>query len=101
MYGAVAAGRPVAFGGTVRVTTLAELLHLIKEAEVLTGLPGRAFCAWMHDGALQRLRIGFDGYMFRLEPEQGQPAVLAPDELCSSSTAGIALQAGRLYTEPM
>lgn len=101
MYGGVEAGRPVAFGGTVRVTTLAELLHLIKEAEVLTGSPGRAFIAWMDDGAHQRLRIGFDGYMFRLEPEQGPPAVLAPEELCLRSTAGIALQAGRLYTEAM
>ncbi len=101
MYGAVAAGRPVAFGGTVRVDTLADLLHLIKEAEVLTGSPGRAFCAWMHDGALQRVRIGFDGYMFRLEPEQGEATLLAPEELCLRSTAGIALQAGRLYTEPM
>ena len=101
MYGAVEAGRPVAFGGSVRVTSLAELLHLIKEAEVLTGSPGRAFSAWMHDGAVQRLRIGFDGYMLRVEPEHGQPLVLAPDQLYSVSTAGIALQAGRLYTEPM
>ena len=101
MYGVVEAGRPVASRGVLRVASLAELMHLIKEAEVLTGSPGRAFSAWMHDGAVQRLRIGFDGYMLRVEPEDGQPAVLAPDQLCSGSTAGIALHAGRLYAEPM
>jgi hypothetical protein len=53
-------------------------LHLIKEAQLLTGSPGRAFSAWMHDGAVQRLRIGFDGYMLRVEPEDSQPAVVAP-----------------------
>ena len=101
MYGAAKAGRPVAFGGTVRVTTLAELLQLIKEAEVLTGAPGRRFAALTHDGATQRLRIRFDGYVFCLEPEQGPPALLAPEDFCLGSTAGIALQAGRLYTEAM
>ena len=101
MYGAVEAGRPVAFGGTVRVTTLAELMHLIKEAEVFSGSPGCAFTALMSDGASERLRIGFDGYMLRVEPEQAPPALFAPEDFCSGSVAGAALERGRLYTEPM
>jgi hypothetical protein len=101
MYGAVEAGRPVAFGGTVRVTTLAELMHLIKEAEILTGSAGRGFTALLSDGATQRLRIGFDGYMFRVEVQPGQPALFAPKDFCQGSKAGVALEAGRLYTEPM
>ena len=101
MYGAVQTGCPVAFGGTVRVTTLAELMQLIKEAEVLTGSPGRAFTALMPDGAAERLRIGFDGYLLRVEPEHAQGAMFTPEDFCSGSVAGIALERGRLYTEPM
>ncbi|MBX7132656.1 MAG: hypothetical protein E6R14_08995 [Thermomicrobiales bacterium] len=57
MMGIVSSGRAW-FGGLTVVRSSADLAHLVKEAEVLSGLPGRRFVVAGADRIEYRISVG-------------------------------------------
>ena len=91
MYGL--AKIPMQYGAFVAVTSIDEMVDLIKEAEVLTNRPGRWFI-FAHDASEKRYRVAIEGGAWFINLNEA----ITVEQLLSSDI-GVALVAGRLYTE--
>lgn len=99
MYGAVIDSH-AAFAGQVRVRDLEELAFRVKESEVLTGRPGRAFLvAGEHP---QAYRVECDSHGCRVARLDADGTALQPAflrwEHFDTHRLGSALRQGRLFT---
>lgn len=77
--------------------------HLVKESEVLTGQPGRAFVIAGADRLAYRVHLRPNGYEVERLDDEGH--CLSQDYVPTNSLAehslGGALRCGQLYTVPM
>lgn len=76
---------------------------LIKESEVLTGQPGRAFVIASADRLAYQVRLHPDGYEIERLDDQGQRLSqdYVPAHALAEHSLGCALRSGQLYTAPM
>ena len=99
MYGIAMLTAPLRFGNAIAVCTLDDLTYLIKEREVLTGLPGREFFVASGRGKL-RYGVTTDGTMFGVTPCQGRcDRLYVLPEVLVATPLGLAMTAARLFTE--
>ena len=99
MYGAIINARS-AFGGQVQVRDLEDLACLVKEAEVLTGRPGRVFVITGACRDAYRIACEPHGYWVERLGDESNPACsghLFPEQFDGHSL-GSALREGRLFT---
>ncbi len=99
MYGAVMNGRATALG-LVAVREADDIASLVKEAEIVTGKPGRQFVV---AGAARRVyRVAVASFVFEVTPldDGNEPiftdAVVIED--LGQHRLGEALQSGQLFT---
>jgi hypothetical protein len=102
MYG-FSMSTPQQFGQQIAVTTILDLEYLVKESELLTGLPGRAFQLRCGHQMLT-YQVTFDGTAFSIAGESptGLPvnvAMLARE--VEKSQFGIAMKEFRLFCLPL
>ena len=99
MYGAIAAGRP-GVCGLVAVRDGSEIVFLVKEAEIVTGKPGRQFVV----AAAERLdyRVAVGPFFFEVtQLDTGNEPTLTDVvmvENLGQHRLGGALQSGQLFT---
>jgi len=91
MYGL--AKFPMQFGAFVAVTSIDQMVDLIKEAEVLTNRPGRWFI-FEHGASEKRYRVAIEAGAWFVNLSEA----ITREQLLSSDI-GTALRAGRLFTE--
>ena len=100
MYGAIMQGCP-AFCGHVQVRHPNDIEFLVKEAEVVTGVPGRIFVVAGAERLTYRVRSRTNGYeVERLDPAcnaSGQAMYLLP-EMMIEHGLGRAMRMGCLFT---
>lgn len=99
MYGAIIDAR-AAFAGKVQVRDVEDLELLIKEAEVLSGKPGRLFVIEGASREVYRIACERYGYWVERVGEESNPACsghVYPDQL-DGHGLGNALREGRLFT---
>ena len=99
MYGAIAAGRP-GVCGLVPVRDGSEIAFLVKEAEIVTGKPGRQFV--VAGAARQVYRVAVASFVFEVTPlDDGNEPIFTDAvviEELGQHLLGAALQSGRLFT---
>jgi hypothetical protein len=103
MYGLAMTTRPQQFGQQIAVTTVRDLEYLVKESEILTGHPGRAF--QLRDGdQMLNYQVSFDGSAFAIvgRSPEGLPVnwSMVAQEL-EQSQFGIAMKEYRLFCQPV
>ncbi|MBK6973242.1 MAG: hypothetical protein IPH26_09975 [Sterolibacteriaceae bacterium] len=99
MYGAIIDGRASACG-LVRARQAADIAFLVKEAEILTGLPGRQFVVAGSDRLVYRVAVGvFFFEVTRLDEPFGTDVVRV--EELGQHRIGVALHSGHLFTPVM
>lgn len=99
MYGAGMKDRAIAFG-FVGVRDAEDIVLLVKEAEIVTGKPGRQFV--VAGAARQAYRVGVESFVFEVTPlgDGNEPIftdAVVIEEL-GQHLLGAALQAGQLFT---
>lgn len=99
MYGAVMKGRATACG-LVAVREADDIAFLVKEAEIVTGKPGRQFVV---AGPERRdYRVALESFVFEVTPlDHGNEATLTDlvmVEDLGQHRLGAALQSGQLFT---
>ena len=102
MHGAIIGGRAAACG-LVRVREAADIAFLVKEAEIVTGLPGRQFVVTDADPLVYRVVVGpFFFEVTRLDQfnEPFGTDVVREEEL-GQHRIGVGLHAGHLFTPVM
>ena len=83
------------------VRSLDEFEHLVKESEVLTGAPGRAFVVAGADRPAYQVHADVAGFQIaRLDGAMPQEVLATARELVSHPI-GSAMACGLLYTEPL
>ena len=103
MYGLAMTNTPLQFGQQIAVTTVDNLEYLVKESEMLTGLPGREFQLRIGHQMLTYL-VTFDGCEFGITG--ASPGAL-PVNLAmvarevEKSQFGIAMKEFRLFCLPL
>ena len=100
MYGTIIDGRP-ALCGHVRVRHPRDIEFLVKEAEVVTGMPGRVFVIAGAGRPTFRIRSNANGYeVQRLDAgqEAGGEGMFVLSDLFSEHRLGSALRSGCLFT---
>ncbi|MBK8335087.1 MAG: hypothetical protein IPL03_00240 [Sterolibacteriaceae bacterium] len=99
MYGAIAAGRP-GVCGLVPVREDSEIAFLVKEAEIVTGKPGRQFV--VAGAARQVYRVAVASFVFEVTPLDGGNEPIFTDavaiEALGQHRLGAAMQSGQLFT---
>lgn len=100
MYGMAMPGVPTRYGAFVRVDSVGDLAHLIKERELLFGKKGRRFIARVHDADIEydvcALSSGFEVTEKKTVGGERQYFVAAGD--LHRSMLGQSISYGRLYT---
>lgn len=99
MYGAVMKGRAWALG-LVAVREVDDIVFLVKEAEILTGKPGRQFVV---AGPERRdYLVAVKSFVFEVTPlNHGNEAILTDAVMVADlgqHRLGAALQSGQLFT---
>ena len=103
MYGLAMTTTPQQFGQQIAVTTVLDLAYLIKESEMLTGHPGRAF-QLRHGHQMLSYQVTFDGTAFAFVGTSpgGRPVNLAMvAREVETSQFGIAMKEFRLFCLPL
>ena len=99
MYGAIIAGQPIRYDNTIAVRSESDLAYLVKESEIITGLPGREFFAVLSDGIV-RYRVNISSVGFEVsqvaKDSTGERLFLTSDTL-PESAVGRAISDGRLF----
>ncbi len=82
----------------IRVVSLGDIVDLIKEAEVITGKPGRVFFWSVDDGGRRQARMTFDGYVMSSIPSA---FVVDPSDVLGLSRSSMvaAMFKGALFAE--
>lgn len=102
MYGAIINSRPV-FGGMIQVQGLGDIPYLVKESEVVTGMPGRKFYVRSKGNGISRYRIQCHscGYrVHRLDSADASTGIVEmPHEHLIKHELGKAAINGGLFTD--
>jgi hypothetical protein len=102
MYG-IAMSTPQQFGQQIAVTSVLDLEYLVKESELLTGRPGRAFQLRIGYRTLA-YQVSFDGAAFGIvgPSADGSPLnlTMVAREI-EHSQFGIAMKEYRLFCQPL
>lgn len=99
MYGTIVGGRG-AVSGLVAVKKGSDLEHLIKESEVLTGMPGRRFVVAGADRLVYRVSLGanyLEVTRLGAEEESLHTDVVMMEDV-EQHHLGTALRTGQLFT---
>ena len=100
MYGLAIPGKPIRFGAYVRVVSIGDLAHLIKERELLVGERGRSFIARVNDSDIEydvcALSSGFEVTEKKAVGGERQYFLAAGD--LHRSMLGQSIAYGRLFT---
>ena len=103
MYGRIIDRRP-ALGGLIQVRTPAEIEHLVKESEVVTGHPGRKFVIYGAGRLAYRIAWCPNGYHVERLDDSDNPTstmyLLLPAQF-SAHGLGEALSRGELFTSEL
>lgn len=87
-------------GDLVQVSNSADLRSLVKESELITGLPGRKFYVRSADRIAYRLHYQANGYMVQRLDDADRPActIFMPHDIFIEHGLGAVLSNGQLFT---